>query len=513
MVALNRLSLIAILAFLGYHLSVVAQQIQPRIVGLETNSKYMTLLEEDSSLSRQEDSIAMVVDALRESYRLEGSAESREKIISLENELFELRSRKAMVIDSLNIIEQEWVLSSVGESKPASSEQRSPLGPSANNAKFIYQSPDVRVNLSDVDFKNLVRAEELELDAQKLSDSYAVNQNSLLSLTRSYEMATRQSDADEIKEVFDSLSTVGVRISRELRDSWGYIYDNKSFAYGVLMELLGFSDVLQKEAELMREAQAEFSARQKLGSSDELLRYLVQKESMVEYEVLVAQKMGLTSAVDSLHVVGERIASIDKNLPSPQIQERLFINYEPIEFVEKMPYTTSNPIPQTEIYEKGMIFRIYVGSFQAKQAASIFRNTTPVSYMKNDKNRYCYYIGGFATLDEAEEAFTQLKDRGFRVPQIVVWSDGRERNLTTDPLPMDSTYRLEILDVATLSDQIQEAVSQIAPNNPISKVGTDKFVIMSLESKEQADAIEQELKKIDSSLNIVVGRSEVEIEF
>ncbi len=513
MVALNRFSFIAIIAFLGYNLSVGAQQIQPRIVGLETNSRYMNLLREDNSLSMQEDSIAVVVDGLRDVYRANGSTESREKIIMLENDLFELRSRKAMVVDSLNLIEQEWVLNNVGEVRSSITEQASLLESSSQNANFIYQSANVKSNLSDVDFKNLLRAEELELQAQKLSGSFAVNQGSLLSLSRSYEMAMSQSDADDIKEVFDSLSMVGNKISKQLGDSWGYIYDNKSFAYGVLMELLGFSDVLHRETELMREAQAEFSTLQKGGSGDELLRYLVQKGSMVEYETLVAQKMGLAGAVDSLQVVAKKIASIDKNLTEPTIQERLFINYEPIEFVDKMPYTTSNPIPQTEVYEKGMIFRIYVGSFQVKQAASIFRNTTPLSYLVNDKNRYCYYIGGFATLEEAEEAFDVLKDRGFRVPQIVVWSDGRERNLTTDPLPIDSTYRLEILDITSLPDEVREVVSREVPNNPISKVGTDKFVILSLEDKQQAESLAEKLTGLDSSLNIVVSRSEAVIEF
>ncbi|MFI3278911.1 MAG: SPOR domain-containing protein [Rikenellaceae bacterium] len=473
----------------------------------------MTLLREDHSLSKQEDSIAMVVDGLREVYRTEGSIESRDKIISLENELFELRSRKAMVVDSLNLIEQEWVLSSVGEVRSTPQGQTSLLDSSSDGATFIYQGQNVKANLSDIDFKNLLRAEELEAEAQKLSDSFAVNQSSLQSLSRSYDVATHQSDADDIKEVFDSLSMVGSKISKQLGDSWGYIYDNKSFAYGVLMEVLGFSDVLQKEAELMREAQAEFSSRQTNSSGDELLRYLVQKSSMVEYETLVAQKMGLSSAVDSLQVVANKLSVMDKNIENPTIKERLFINYEPIEYVETMPYTTSNPIPETEIYEKGVIFRIYVGSFQVKQAASIFRKTTPVSYLVNDKNRYCYYVGGFATLEEAEVAFDELKDRGFRVPQIVVWSDGKERNLTTDPLEEDLSYRLEILDATALSDEVRETVAEVVPNNPISKVGTDKFVILSLESKELADSLAEELTKVDANLNIVVSRSEVKIEF
>ncbi|MFI3263740.1 MAG: SPOR domain-containing protein [Rikenellaceae bacterium] len=490
----------------------MAQQIQPRIVGLEKNSTYMTLLQEDNTLTTKEESITIVIDSLRNVYRAEGSVESRDKIIALENQLFELRARKATVVDSLNIIEQKWVLNNVGAVRQADTNQASEHNSSTEDIKFIYQSPKVKTNLSDNDFKNLVQAETMEMEMEKLSNSHAINYNNLLSLSRSYEVTTLQSDAEQIKHNFDSLSMINAQISKDISSSWSYIYDNKSFAYGVLVELLGFTDIMQKEAELMREAQAEISSKQ--DPSNELMRYLVQKNSMVKYESIIAEKLGLTSAVDSLNIVSTKLSATDKDLPlQPTIEERSFIVYEPIVFVNQTPYTTSNPIPETALYEKGVIFRIYVGSFQAKQSAWVFRNTTPVSYLINDKNRYCYYLGGFETFEQAEKAHAKLKARGFRVPQIVVWSDGVERNLTTDPLPMTSLYRLEILDATTLGDNVIEKVEEFAPNNPISKVGTDKFVIMSLERQSQADSLASELLKLDPSLNIVVGKSDIDVNF
>ncbi|MFI3280421.1 MAG: hypothetical protein R3Y44_00460 [Rikenellaceae bacterium] len=514
MVALNRF-LLTIFAAGVSCISAAGQQIQPRIDGLETNSTYMNLLAEDNRLTMREDSIAVVVESLREVYRTNAAdaSSSREQIISLENQLFELRSRKAMVIDSLNLIEQEWVVNNMGRVEVAPTEE-SVLLEANSDAKFIYEDPNVKANLSDVDYRNLIKAEELEQATMDLSNRYIVNYDHLLSLASSYTATPLQSDAIEVKRDFDSLYMVNQEILDQLGNSWGFIYDNKSFAYSMLMELLGFSDVLQQEAELMRNAQAEISAKQQVNGSDELLRYLVQKSSMVKFESLVADRLGLVNITDSLKIVSRGLSEVEKvSYPQPRVEERLFILYEPIEIVTRPLYTASNPIPETVFYEKGTIFRLYVGSFAAKQTVATFRNTTPLSHCVNDLNRHCYYIGGFETYEQAQEGYAVLKKQGFRAPQIVVWVDGRERNLTTDPLPLTSSYRLEVLDIKALPEGASDRVAEIAPSSTITKVGTDKFVIMSLERQSQADSLAAELRQIDPQLNVIVEKSEAKIEF
>ncbi len=496
---------------------VCAQQIKPRIAGLESNERYMHLLLEDERLTHQEDSVTVVVEQLRDQFRnsTEKSAVSRDQIIALENQLFELRSRKGLVVDSLNVIEQEWVANNIDVG--ASLEPTPPpttLVSGSTSAKYIYESPNVKTNLSSVDYRNLVKAEELEIKTEKLSQSYVVNYENMLSLKNSYESTSRSEEADEIMHKFDSLSTANSRLLERLDDSWAFIYDNKSFAYSLLMELLGFDDVMQREAELMRKAQAEISSKQGGGGDDELMRYYVQKSSMVEFEGLVASRLELPHIVDSLGVIAKKMALVEKT--SPQrigIKERNFIKYEEFKIVNTPYYTASNPIPETVIYDKGVIFRIYVGSFQTKQSASIFRNTIPVSHRINEKRRHCYYIGGYETFEEAQEARTALKKHGFRVPQIVVWSDGRERNLTTDPLPLSAEYRIEILDSPVLPEGTLETVGRIAPDSPISKVGNDRFVVTALSRQGQVDSLVGALKALDPDLKINIERNEAEIKF
>ncbi len=492
-------------------MAVNAQQLQPRISGLESNATYMGLLSEDNKLTQQEDSITVVVESLREVYRADDSnaMSDRERIISLENELFELRAKKASVLDKLNVIEQEWVLNNIASPEPENKEaEPTILIDSLTEVDYIFESPNLKVNLSEVDYKNLIEAEKLESKAEELNSKFIVNYDNMLSLAKSYENAPLKEDADKISDSFNQLYDDGQKILDELNNTWGFIYDNKSFAYSMLMELLGFDDILSKEAELMRKSQAEISSKQQSSATDAVLRYRVQKSSMVEFEILVAEKLGLKNIADSLCSVATKLSSVEKISPKDIVlEERLFLLYEPIKFISRPLYTASNPIPETAIYDKGVVFRIYVGSFKTKQPASTFRNTVPISHYLNSDNRHCYYIGGFATFEEAEAAQKTLKKRGFRAPQIVMWNDGEERNLTSDPLSADISYRIEIIDAPILPEGAVDAVKRIAPNSSINKVGNDKFVIMSLDRSSQTDSISVELRKMDPQLKVSISNS------
>ncbi len=510
MVALNRFLLTSLVACIGYISVASAQQMQPRISGLETNDKYMQLLTEDNNLTIQEDSITVVVESLRKVYRDDpnDATANREQIISLENKLFELRARKASVLDSINIIEQDWVLDNMG-SVAAPEPNKATLLDTSNDVKHIFESPNVKMNLSDVDYKNLIKSENLEVKAENLSATFVANYDNMLSLSKSYDSVVRQSEAEVIRERFDSLALINVKLLEELDDTWGYIYDNKSFAYSMVMELLGFDDVLQQEAELMRRSQAEISSKQQSTAADALLSYRVQKSSMMEFEISVAQKLGLKNIVDSLTMVAENVSLIEKvSPPELALTERYFIAFESVSFVTKPKYTAANPIPETALYDKGTVYRIFVGAFQVKQPVSTFRNTVPVSHLVNSDNRHAYYIGGFETYAEAVEAQEMLKKRGFRAPQIVEWRDGEQRNLTINPYETNSSYRLDIVEASTLPDGAAELVKTIAPTSSITKVGTDKFVIMTLDRSSQADSLATQLQQLDPQLKINV--SEVE---
>ncbi len=488
-----------------------AKQIPARIAGLETDSVYMDLLQEDYSLSSKEDSILVVVDSIRRvanSQQL--SNDMREEILSFEKELFDLRIRKASIVDQINIIEQRWVLNNIDISTSAPKESAPEvedvvLDPDEANA--IYKSRLVKQNLSPVDFQNLERSEALEVQISEVIDTYMINYQNLISLKSSYESTSSRDEAMEITSKFDSLQTCNRDISKSIGEKWNFIYDNKLFAYGILMEKEGFNELLSIEEGLMRKAQEQASLLEERGGDSNISRYMTQKEAMVDYELQVAKKLNLTNASDSLNLLYGKLLAIDTSEPMSELtlKERFFIDYEDVEFSPKSIYASASAIPQTVMYDRGVIYRILVGNFKYQQQPSIFRGTSPLSYARNEDNYWSYYIGGFATREEADQAQIKLKERGFRRPEVVVWTDGEFRNISAEPVPEVVGYRVIIENSTILSDSVKLAIEEHATKCVISKVGADKFIIAPFEEEAQATSFIELLKSKEPNMELSVA--------
>ncbi|MEG1842132.1 MAG: SPOR domain-containing protein, partial [Alistipes sp.] len=98
----------------------VAQQVSPRIAGLEDNEEYMSLLREDAHLQQREDSIVNSVNTIRQQFR--DNPDNRQQytkdILALEEQIFKIRNAKGRLIDRISTIEQEWVISNLDMPHP-----------------------------------------------------------------------------------------------------------------------------------------------------------------------------------------------------------------------------------------------------------------------------------------------------------------------------------------------------------------------------------------------------------
>ncbi len=506
MVEINKNKILCSIALTTITLAVAfAYEVSPRIAELETNKQYMSLLERELILTNREDSIASVAESKRASYDIENGDASRKEIIQLEASLFDLRSQKAKIIDSINIIEQEWVFSNLAhaqESEQPESEQPDPAQGEDDVAPYIYLSRYVKDNLAQVDYRNLVKAEELEPLLIEYSDKYLINYQNMLSLKHSYTQIQDEGEGEAIIKELGTIESENKIIAQKLSEGWDFVHDNKSFAYSMLLELSNGSNLLAQQQARVRTTNESIAKLQGGGVVDPTLEYLAQKSAMVEYEIAVSEQLSLDVATDSLRMVYAKLASnpIEYH-PAIIIEERLFIEFEPIEFTSKSRYASINAIPKTEIYERGTIYRIVVGNFSTKQQPSIFRGAYPVSYVTDSNRRYTYYIGGYATLPEAEQAQIKMKERGFRRPEIVRWQDGKSRNLDEDPLTQSSGYRVIITGAASFSEAMRGEVGEYVNN--ISKVG-NKFVIAPLYELSSAEMISSKLKGVDPTLDITI---------
>ena len=480
-----------------------AQQpkVEARIAGLEGNAEYMSLLREDALLQLREDSIVNAVERMRQRLREDPSRrqELSQEILQQESRIFEIRNAKGRLIDRINTIEQEWVLANLNGAA------QQPAGPAAADpAEAVPDSLKVR-NLVDNlyfrehlpagDYEALRNAQRLEMRAVDYVNRYSANHGTLSELAESYAAVQTEAEAIEIYGRYKTLQGMNGVLADSLAATWNYIFDNKNYAYGYLLDKMGKEDILAREEEELSEAARQLSALQGETASDAVADYLLRKRVIVDYEASVAGVLGLDAARDSLKGVAAQLKAIDYRLPRVDVAERYFLDYDSVAFSSTPKYSYQHPIPECKVYANGTIYRILLGTYNTKRAAATFRGAYPLFYLVNDAGKWCYYTGGFATLDEAEAAQALLKKRGFVRPEIVVWTDGAYRNLSLEPDSQKLLYRVEITGTDALSDEGYE----------LSRVGQQLFIVGSFDDRAVADRLADAIRQADAALEIKVA--------
>ncbi len=492
---------------------IAAQQVSPRIEGLEGNAEYMSLLKRDAQLKIEEDSIVNVVEKIRHNFRTDESNRQRysQEILTLEAQLFVLRGEKGKLVDKISSIEQAWVLSMLdAPSKSAAPASNAAAMPKIDESgvRRLTRSVQLKELLSAADYATLCRAEALEPTAANCVTAYINNYHTLADLQLQYNAADNEQLANGIYGKYKTLTGLNGVLSDSLKSVWTYIYDNKSYAYGYLLEKLDKDEILSAKAEAMASAARKIAAASGEYESDVVASYFIQKRYLTDYELSVAELLGTTAARDSLKVVAAQIADVDYRLPKIIFTERSFIDYEPLEFTQSR-YGSRSPIPECRVYERGTLYRILLGEYSSKQSAAAFRGAAPLSYARTESGKYAYYAGCFAKREEADEALNRLKAKGFRRPQIVVWNDGVSSDVTpsgdADVVPR---YRIEIVGAAALSEELKSVVKELAAGCELTRVGDDTFVVSAFEDAAAANRVADAMRQADTSVEIKV----VEIE-
>ncbi len=483
--------------------------VEARIAGLEENAEYMALLREDVRLQFQEDSIVRAVDALRRRLRENPSEQAlrAREILELENRIFEVRNAKGRTIDRINTIEQEWVLANLGAPGSVAAE---PAGPSFGELPDSLKVRNLVANrcfveqLAPEDYAALRQAQRMESQAADFIVRYFVNYAALNELAAAYAAAQTEEEALDIHGRFTTLQGVNGVLADSLARTWEYVFDNKSYAYDYMMDKLGREELLTREEERRAATARELTALRGTTASDEVAAYFLHKRLTLDYERAVAEELALGTARDSLDAAANRLKTFDFRVPPVEVAERTFILYDSILFSKTPQYTYQNPIPECRVYALGTIYRILLGTFNTKRAASTFRGAYPLCYRIDEQEKWCYFAGGFATREEAEAAQEVLKKHGFLRPEVVVWTDGVYRNLSQDPEAAAAVYRVEITGGETLSEAMKAQIQQTAPEADLSRVGDRLFVVGSFDDRAVADRLAAELQALDGALEIKV---------
>jgi hypothetical protein len=484
-----------------------------RIAGLENNAEYRALVAREENLARTADSVTRSMDEVRRAFRTDTANRGSlgETILQMEEEMFDIRGRQARVTGQINAIEQEWILKSLGEGNAVVEVAIDSTATSDNAqtvANLVYNDYFER-NLSQADFHDLVSAQEKEALIPPLAAEYRENNDRLRLLTAAYDLATVASIADSIKICFDSLVRTNADIDRHIELDWNSVFDNKSYIYNLLMDKNNRTDLLERytgDLERVRGEEAEWRGRY---ASDALASYTLQKRLITDYEIMLANEIGATRAADSLKKVQAALPLIGNlALESVTLKERLFLDYADIEAHSPALYNSENPIPEVQVYPRGVIYRVLLGSFLSEQKPSIFRNVAPLAVEKSSDGRYLYFAGGFPSDSTVMAAVKKMRGLGFKKPEPVVWMDGIYVNLATEDRTTgeetDQRFlRVELSGVDELSNEVKEMISTVTGGGDILRAG-DVFVVGPLDDALNALRLRTSLDGREDGLEVKV---------
>lgn len=487
-----------------------AQKVESRIAGLEGNAEYMSLLRQDAVLRIREDSIVNAVERVRQQLREDPDQRQRyaQEILGLESKIFELRNAKGRLIDRINTIEQDWVLANLNSATRPVVQDAGPSAPEIPDSLKVRNLVDnlyFRERLEAADYAALVKAQQMERQAANYATRYVANYGTIADLAAAYAAAQNETEALEYFDKYNTLQGINRVLADSLATTWNYIFDNKSYAYGYLLDALDKEEILAKEEEQLAAAARRLAAVRDEVASEQLADYFLRKKVMADYETAVAGVLKLDAARDSLRGVSAQAETVDYRLPKVAVQERTFIAYDSITFPNPPRYSYQHPIPECREYARGTIYRILLGRFNTKRAVSTFRGADPLCYRIDDEGKWCYYAGGFATREEADAAQKLLKSKGFLRPEVVVWIDGVYRNLSKDTDAPAMLYRVEIVGAEALPDAVKEAIAATAEGHELSRGGQQMYVVGMFDDKGLADRVAAAVQQADPALEIKVA--------
>ncbi len=494
------------LSIINYQLSIATAQQRNVIAGLENNTEYRALIDEEGVLLRTADSIAARIASLRRELRSETSGREAisAAIVEMEERSFEIRSGMARLASRINTIEQEWILASL--SSPGETETPLPETSDGGDGEGSA-SPNLVYNtwfasrLSPGELDELRRAQDAESELPRLMAQYREGHAGLAALAREYALVADRERADSLKADFDSLISAERILDERIGMLWEMIFDSKSYFYNDKEDRRSLLSRFEEGMERLREERSKWQEQDVPAA---LLDYVLQKRMLTDYEIALADEIASGAAADSLRMVAAALpgpASLDDLVPVA-LKERLFLDYADVT-VGGSPYNAANPIPEVAVWPKGVIWRVQVGNFASPQATSVFRGAHPLAVQTGDDGRFRYFAGGFPTDSLAGLAVEQLRKAGFRAPSAVVWMDGVLVDQTTEG---EKTYRVDISGVEELSPALRGAIDSAR----VDIVRTDgAFVLTPLDGaaavrlRSSLEALGLSIPEMEAKLSII----------
>ena len=92
---------------------------------------------------------------------------------------------------------------------------------------------------------------------------------------------------------------------------WGAIFDAKSYAYNLILEMEHRDDLLENSELALSQALQQVAADRGLYASDAMSSYFNTKKYLVDTEIALARIYGLGFVQDSLSKISQQLSAID----------------------------------------------------------------------------------------------------------------------------------------------------------------------------------------------------------
>ena len=422
-----------------------AQEVRPRIAGLGDNEEYMELLRQESVVRQREDSLGRVIARLRDEFRDNPGERSRygNLILGVEAEIFDARNRTGILVRRIGEIEEAFIIANLDSMAESEAASAAPSASARSSANLVRNSV-FRDALPPDDYSALARAQRAEPTMEELVMMFLANYDEIAALVPSYREATEAAVADSLYIRYLELADESARLEGAIDSLWGYIFDNKAFAYSYILETKRLDAESRRLDAAAREARDRIAGQHGNVQSESVATYFTQKELIFKYESELATALRLGDSADSLRRAERRFRSMVREIPLIPFEERILIDYQAIG-VKQGAQTT---IPEVTVYRRGTIYRVLLDTYSTRQSIATFRGVYPIAYQQLSDGRYAYYAGGYADWDAARAAVASMRQRGWRNARAVVWHDGVTTVLDDRTVANSSgaamTFRVEI---------------------------------------------------------------------
>lgn len=478
---------------------------------------YDSLVVMRQELTTQERELEKQLNETRKLFSTDNPNQERigAKIVELENQLFAVREQSEQLTAEISLLEQAQGFSI------ATIQKDSATTPAVQRAMLV-ENDYFRNNLPDADYRMLLSAQKQELAVEEQLKALKENYDQLTLLLPAYYIAPKGTQSDTLFSRIESLAEENEVLSDSVGEVWSSIFDTKIYSYNYILDKSGETEVLaEQERQMNNLLMLENEIEAEVYMYDPVAKYALQKLLIMGYEVRIADIAGLTAAADSLSRLTLPTSHInDYFLSALDTRERMFYDFANVELMRPAKYTNSNQIPQVEIFPRGQIYRILLGTYTRVQNISVFKGAYPMSREVKSDNKYYYYAGGYATYAEAEAAVTKLKRQGLPNARVVVWNNGvyndnpgsATTTVTSDKKRDDRVrYRVEISNAGeSLSRVVRDVIANQAAGKELSRIidpatGEALFIVGSFTNKALAESLVNDIASVEPKLSIKIS--------